>query len=437
MMKKEKSTFSAEKNAPVLMQGIQLISKLTELVKENIPERIVFAKGAGAHGYFRPYMPMSDFTKAAFLMDPDKITPVFVRFSTMTGSKGSADTLRDVRGFAVKFYTTEGNYDLLSISLPVFFIRDALHFPKLMNALKPSPDTNITDPERFWRYISETPETIHAIIWLFSNRGTVKSYRHMEGFSINTYIWTSPNGKRHLVRYYWKPLQGIKNILRQEAEFLAGFDPDVAARELCDSLGRGEVTEFELNVQMIPYENKNKYDFDLLDSTKLWPEKKVPYIKVGKLTLDKSTDNYFQEVEKAAFSPANIVPGIEFSNDQLLQGSIFGILVAQRHRLGTDFNQIPINQAKYSIDNEVIQQGFMESVEAEEKGGRYQEHYEDDFKQAGESYRFMHPKDQDYLVNNIMDHLMFVDDGIKEKVVSYFMKADNELGTRIMRGLDF
>lgn len=437
MMNKEKSSFTAGKNGSVLMQGIQLINKLTQLVKENIPERIVFAKGTGAHGYFRPYMPMNDFTKATFLMDPDKKTPAFVRFSTMTGSKGSADTLRDVRGFAVKFYTTEGNYDMLSLSLPVFFIRDAIHFPELMHALKPSPDTNITDPERFWRYISETPETIHAIIWLFSNRGTVKSYRHMEGFSMNTYIWISPSGQRQLVRCHWKPLQGIKNISRQEAEFLAGFDPDVATRDLCDSLERGEVTEFELNVQMIPYENKNKYDFDPLDSTKLWPEKKVPYIKVGKLTLDKSTDNYFQEVEKVAFSSANIVPGIEFSHDRLLQGSIFASLDAQRHRLGTDFDQIPINQSKYSIDDEVIQQRFMESVEAEGKVEKYQESYGDDFKQAGESYRFMLPKEQDYLLNNIMDHLMFVDDEIKENVVSYFMKADNELGTRIMRGLDF
>ncbi|MDD4563942.1 MAG: catalase [Eubacteriales bacterium] len=437
MMNKEKSSFTAGKNGPVLMQGIQLINKLTQLVKENIPERIVFAKGTGAHGYFRPYMTMSDFTKAAFLMDPDKTTPVLVRFSTMTGSKGSADTLRDVRGFAVKFYTTEGNYDLLSISLPVFYIRDAIHLPELMHALKPSPDTNITDPERFWEYISETPETIHAIIWLFSNRGTVKSYRHMEGFGINTYIWISPDGQRQLVRCHWKPLQGIKNISRQEAEFLAGFDPDVAARDLCDSLERGEVTEFELNVQMIPYENKNIYDFDPLDSTKLWPEKKVPFIKVGKMTLNKSTENYFQEVEKAAFSPANIVPGIEFSLDRLLQGSIFASLNAQRHRLGTDFDQIPVNQVKYSIDNEIIQQRFIASAEVEGMIERYQESSGDDFKQAGESYRSMSPKEQDYLVNNIMDHLMFVDDEIKGNVVSYFMKADNELGTRIMRGLDF
>ena len=185
MMNKEESSLTAGKNGPVLLQDVQLIQKLTRFVRERIPERVVFAKGTGAHGYFRVYMPMSDFTKAAFLQSPDKKTPVFVRFSTMTGSKGSADTLRDVRGFAVKFYTTEGNYDLISTNLPVFFIRDAIHFPELMHALKPSPSTNLTEPARFWKYISETPEATHMAAWLFSDHGTIKSYRHMEGYSVN------------------------------------------------------------------------------------------------------------------------------------------------------------------------------------------------------------------------------------------------------------
>ena len=438
MMNKEESSLTAGKNGPVLLQDVRLIDKLTRLVRERIPERIVFAKGTGAHGYFRTYMPMSDFTKAAFLQNPDRKTPVFVRFSTMTGSKGSADTLRDMRGFAVKFYTTEGNYDLLSISLPVFFIRDAIHFPDLMHALKPSHNTNITEPARFWKYISETPETLHAAMWLFSDRGTIKSYRHMEGFGINTYDWISADGQRQLVRYHWKPLQGVKSISRQEAEFLAGFDPDAAARDLCDSLERGELTEFELSVQMIPYEKKDQYSFDPLDATKLWPEKKVPLMKVGKLTLNKATENYFEEVEKAAFSTANIVPGIDFSFDRLLQGSIFASLDAQRYRLGTDFEQIPINQSRYSINPEISQQRFAASIEVEgKKIERCQESYGDDFSQAGESYRSMSPREQDCLVDNIIDHLMFVDDKIQKKVVSYFMKADNEFGARTTRGLDF
>ncbi len=436
-MNQDKSSLTAGKNGPVLLQDIRLIEKLTGLVRERIPERIVFSKGSGAHGYFRAYMPMSDFTKAAFLQNTDRKTPVFVRFSTMTGSKGSADTLRDIRGFDVKFYTTEGNCDLLSISLPVFFIRDAIGLPDLIHAIKPSPHTNITESARFWKYISETPETIHAIIWLFSDRGTIKSYRHMEGHGINTYVWVNSNGQRQLVRYHWKPMQGVKSISRQEAEFLAGFDPDAAARDLCDSLERDELTEFELSVQMIPYEKMNRYDFNPLDATKLWPEKIVPQMKVGKLTLNKSTENYFEEVEKSAFLPANIVPGIEFSFDLLLQGSIIASLDAERYRLGTDFAQFPINQTKYPIDPERLHQSYTIPIDVQGKVERCQESHSDSFSQAGDSYRSMSTREQDTLINNIIDNLMFVDDEIQQKVVSYFMKADDEFGAKITRGLDF
>jgi len=437
MMNKEESSLTAGKNGPVLLQDVQLIDKLTRFVRERIPERVVFAKGTGAHGYFRVYMPMSDFTKAAFLQNPDRKTPVFVRFSTMTGSKGSADTLRDVRGFAVKFYTTEGNYDLISISLPVFYIRDAIHFPELMHALKPSPSTNLTEPARFWKYISETPEATHMTTWLFSDNGTVKSYRHMEGYSINTYVWITANGQRQLVRYHWKPIQGIKSITRHEAEFLAGFDPDAATRDLCDSLERGELTEYELNVQLIPFDKQDQYDFDPLDATKLWPENLVPLLKVGKLTLNKATENYFEEVEKSAFSPANIVPGIEFSFDRLLQGGIFASLDAQRHRLGSNFEQIPINQAKYPNTAVVTQSRVPTAVHVEGRIERSQIIKGDDFFQAGERYRAMTPKEQDHLADNIIDHLMFVDDKIQKKVVGYFLQADEEFGARIARGLDF
>lgn len=438
MMNKEESSLTAGKNGPVLLQDVQLIEKLTRFVRDKrIPERVVFAKGTGAHGYFRVYMSMSDFTKADFLQNPDRKTPVFVRFSTMTGSKGSADTLRDVRGFAVKFYTTEGNYDLLCTSLPVFYIRDAIHFPELMHALKPSPSTNLIEPARFWKYIAETPEATHMATWLFSDNGTIKSYRHMEGYSVNTYVWVSSDGKRQLVRYHWKPMLGAKNITRQEAEFLAGFDPDAAARDLCDSLERGELTEYELNVQLIPYEKQDHYDFDPLDATKLWPENIVPLLKVGKLTLNKATEDYFEEVEKAAFSPANVVPGIEFSFDRLLQGGIFTSLDAQRHRLGPNFKDFQINQVKYPVTAVVTQSRIPPAVHVEGIIERCKDVKGDDFKQAGERYRSMPPKEQDHLVDNIIDHLMFVDDKIQRKVVGYFTLADEEFGNRIARGLDF
>jgi len=398
---------------------------------------VVFAKGTGAHGYFRVYMPMSDFTTAAFLQNPERKTPVLVRFSTMSGSKGSADTLRDVRGFAVKFYTTEGNYDLVCTSLPVFYIRDAIHFPELMHALKPSPSTNLTEPARFWNYIAEAPEATHMVTWLFSDNGTLKSYRHMEGFSINTYVWISENGQRQLVRYHWKPMLGRKNITRYEAEFLAGFDPDAAARDLCDSLERGELTEYELNVQLIPFDQQDQYDFDPLDATKAWPETVIPLLKVGKLTLNKATENYLEEVEKAAFSPANIVPGIEFSFDRLLQGAIFASMDAERHRLGSNFEQFPVNQTRYPITAASPQSRVPSAVRVEGKIERNQAVKGDDFTQAGERYREMSPKEQDRLVDNIIDHLMFVDDKIQRKVVGYFTQADEEFGARVARGLDF
>lgn len=436
-MNKEESSLTAGKNGPVLLQDVQLIDKLTRFVRERIPERVVFAKGTGAHGYFRVYMPMSDFTKAAFLQNPDRKTPVFVRFSTMTGSKGSADTMRDVRGFAVKFYTTEGNYDLISTSLPVFYIRDAINFPELMHALKPSPSTNIIEPARFWKYISETPEAVHMVTWLFSDDGTIKSYRHMEGYSVNTYVWVSESGQRQLVRYHWRPMLGIKNITRQEAEFLAGFDPDAAARDLCDSLERGELTEYELSVQLIPFEKQDQYDFDPLDATKLWPENKVPFLKVGKLTLNKATENYLEEVEKAAFSPANVVPGIEYSYDRLLQGGIFASLDAQRHRLGPNFDQFAVNQTRYPITAAAAQTRAPAPVQVQGNVERNDFTKGDEFSQAGERYRAMPQKEQDHLVDNVIDHLMFVDDKIQRKVVGYFLKADEEFGARVARGLDF
>jgi catalase len=306
-----------------------------------------------------------------------------------------------------------------------------------MHALKPSPSTNIIEPARFWKYISETPETTHMVTWLFSDDGTIKSYRHMESHSVNTYVWISSNGQRQLVRYHWRPMLGAKNIARQEAEFLAGFDPDAAARDLCDSLERGELTEYELSVQLIPFEKQDQYDFDPLDATKVWPENRVPLLKVGKLTLNKATENYLEEVEKAAFSPANIVPGGDFSFDRLLQGGIFASLDAQRHRLGPDFDQFAVNQARYPVTAAAAQtsttapvqvQGYVERV-ASAKGN--------DFNQAGEKYRSMPQKEQDHLVDNIIDHLMFVDDNIQRKVVGYFLKADEEFGSRVARGLDF
>lgn len=439
----DQSSFTVGVDGPVLLQDIQLLEKLSRFVRERIPERVVNAKGAGAHGFFRVYMPMSDFTSASFLQNPEKKTPVFTRFSTFTGSTGSADTARDPRGFSVKFYTTEGNYDLVGNHLPVFYIRDAIKIPDLVHSLKPAPDSNITDPEMFWDFVSDSPESIHMITWLFSDRGTTKSYRTMEGYGVNTYVWVSPKGRRHFVKYHWKPLLGIKNITRQEAEFLAGFDPDVATRDLYDSLEQGEVIEYELCVQLIPYENQFKYEFDILDATKIWPEDLIPLMKVGKMTLDKAPENFFEEVELVAFSPGNIVPGIQLSFDKLLQGSIFAYSDAHRHRLGANYEQIPINKPKYTGNNNFHQELMMKYPPITTTGsvGEVAERKQipniDDFSQAGDRYRNLSKRDQDHLVDNIIENMMFVDDKIQEKVVGYFKKADIEFGNRVSLGLDF
>lgn len=437
MIKSDDSSLAIGSDGPVLLQDIRLIETLTQLNRERIPERIIHAKGAGAHGFFRPYMPMSDYTSAAFLQNTDKKIPVCVRFSTMTGSRGSADTARDPRGFAVKFYTSEGNYDLLSINFPVYFIRDAIKLPALIQSLKPAQDTNLTEADRFWRFVAENPETTHMVTWLYSDRGTIKSYRHMEGYGTNTYLWVTKKGDRHFVRYHWKPLLGVKDITRQEAEFLSGFDPDAATRDLYDSLDRREHTEYELSVQLVPYEDQHEYDFDLLDATKIWPEEDIPLTKVGKMTLDERPENFFEEVEQIAFSPANIVPGIEFSFDRLLQGLIFFTVDAQRHRLGMNYQQLAINQSQSPLPKTASSGYPPLSLLVEGKMQRKARTNADYFSQAGERYKSLSNRAQDHLVDNIIDSMLFVEDRIQEKVVGYFYQADAEFGNRISRGLDY
>ena len=435
---KEEGSLTVGANGPVLMQDVRLLEMLNQFYKESIPERMLHAKGAGAHGSFRVYMPMSDYTSAAFLQNPEEDVPVFVRFSTMTGSKGSADTARDPRGFATKFYTKEGNYDLVCSSMPVFFIRDAIRYPELIRAVKPDPSTNLSDAERFWSFLSEAPESTNLITWLFSDRGTVKSYRSMEGFSNNTYVWVTDTGKRHYVRYYWKPFSGMKTISRQEAEFLAGFDPDAATRDLYDSLERMEATEYELCVQLIPFDDKDQYDGNLLDATRIWPEKQIPYLKVGKMTLNRAPSHFFSEVEQAAYSPANIVPGIEFSFDKLLQGMIVTSLASNLHRLGANYMELPINRAKYPIEKQEMEESaaifpYQVAGIVQRSGGSSS----DDFKQAGERYQLMSQKEQEHLIENLIDSLMFINGRIQKRIVGYLLRADQELGRRVAKGLDF
>lgn len=462
------NSLTVGQRGPGLLQDVHLVEKLAHFDRERIPERVVHAKGAGAYGYFQVHESMAKYTAANFLQDPEKKTPVFVRFSTVIGPRGSADTARDPRGFAVKFYTEDGNYDLVGLNFPVFFIRDSLKFPDMVHAFKPAPDTNIpsTSPanSRFWDFISLTPESTHMITWLFSDRGTVKSYRTMEGFGVNTFEWVDAKGNAVYVKYHWKPKGGAKTIDRHEATRLAGEDPDIATRDLYDTIASGKTVEYELKVQVMEIADELKQDFDPLDATKTWPEDKFPLMPVGKMVLNRNPENYFAEVEQSAFGLPSLVPGIEFSADKLLQGRIFSYPDTQRHRLGANYLQLPVNRPQASVDNNQ-RDGAMQyapygggtaNYEPNTLGGGMpreapatfttRDHLEgdvsrkklsltNDFGQAGGRYRSLVKMEQDHLVDNIVDALGKADRPIQRRMVDNLAKADPELGRRVARGL--
>jgi catalase len=457
------SSLTVGERGPVLLQDVHLIEKLAHFDRERIPERVVHAKGAGAHGYFQVYKSMAELTCAMFLQDPKKETPVFVRFSTVVGARGSADTARDPRGFAVKFYTEEGNYDLVGNNLPVFFMRDAVKFPDMVHAFKPSPDSNISVDNRFWDFISLTPESTHMITWLFSDRGTVRSYGKMEGFGVNTYMWMNAEGKAVYIKYHWKPKAGLETIDRHEATRLAGEDPDVATRDLYETIASGKTVEFELYVQTMDVADELKQTFDPLDPTKTWPENQFPLMPVGKMVLNRNPKNFFAEVEQAAFCPASVVPGIELSADKLLQGRSFSYADTQRYRVGPNYLQLPINRPLVPVNNDQ-QDGAMQhtpnsgpvNYEPNSLGGgtpkeaqpvvtarayvegeidRRKISLKNDFVQAGERYHALSKIDQDHLVDNIVDSLGKADVPIQKRMIENLTKADVELGRRVAEGL--
>ncbi|HCR2157553.1 TPA: catalase HPII [Enterobacter asburiae] len=345
----DQNSLRAGARGPTLLEDFILREKITHFDHERIPERIVHARGSAAHGYFQPYKSLKDITKADFLSDPDKITPVFVRFSTVQGGAGSADTVRDIRGFATKFYTEEGIFDLVGNNTPVFFIQDAHKFPDFVHAVKPEPHWAIPQGQSahdtFWDYVSLQPETLHNVMWAMSDRGIPRSYRTMEGFGIHTFRLINAEGKATFVRFHWKPVAGKASLLWDEAQKLTGRDPDFHRRELWESIEAGDFPEYELGLQLIPEEDEFKFDFDLLDPTKLIPEELVPVQLVGKMVLNRNPDNFFAENEQAAFHPGHIVPGLDFTNDPLLQGRLFSYTDTQISRLGgPNFHEIPINR---------------------------------------------------------------------------------------------
>lgn len=352
----DQNSLKAGERGPSLLEDFILREKITHFDHERIPERIVHARGSAAHGYFEVYKSMARYTRAQFLANPGVRTPVFVRFSTVAGFRGSTDLARDVRGFAVKFYTQEGNFDLVGNNIPVFFIQDAAKFPDLIHAVKPEPHHEMPQAasahDTFWDFISLMPESMHMVMWAMSDRAIPRSYRMMEGFGVHTFRLVNAKGQAHFVKFHWKPLLGVHAVAWDEAQKISGKDPDFHRRDLWEAIETGNYPQWELGMQIIAEKDEHRFGFDLLDPTKLIPEELVPVQRIGKLTLDRNPDNFFAETEQVAFHPGHIVPGIDFTNDPLLQGRLFSYTDTQLSRLGgPNFHEIPINRPLAPVHN--------------------------------------------------------------------------------------
>ncbi len=342
------NTLKAGSRGPSLMQDHLFLDKLMHFDRERIPERVVHARGSAAHGYFESTADISAYTKADFLKK-GKITPLFLRFSTVAGFKGSTDLARDVRGFSIKFYTQEGNYDFVGNNIPVFFIQDAMNFPDLVHAVKPEPNNEMPQAasahDTFWDFISLMPESAHMSMWVMSDRAIPRSLRMVEGFGVHTFKFVNESGKGTFVKFHWKPKLGAHSVAWNEAQKISGFDADFHRRDLWEAIENGDFPQWDLGVQLIPEEDEMKFSFDILDPTKIIPEELVPLKIIGTMTLNKNPENFFAETEQAAFDPGRLVPGIDFSDDPLLQGRVFSYLDTQNYRLGgPNFHELPINR---------------------------------------------------------------------------------------------
>ena len=467
-------SLKAGTRGPTIMEDFHFREKLTHFDHERIPERVVHARGFGVHGYFQVYEPMPQYTMAKFLQNPSIQTPVFVRFSTVVGSRGSADTVRDARGFATKFYTEEGNYDLVANNIPVFFIQDAIKFPDVVHAIKPEPHNEIPQAsaahDTFWDFVVSTPETAHMIMWLLSDRAIPRSFRMMEGFGVNTFRFVNQEGIAHFVKFHWKPLLGVHSLVWDEAQKIAGKDPDYHRRDIFDAINKGEYPEFELGVQMIKQEDEFNFDFDILDATKIWPEEIIPVKLIGKMTLNRNVDNFFAETEQVAFHPAHVVPGIDFSNDPLLQGRLFSYLDTQLIRLGgPNFHEIPINRPTAPIHNNqrdgyhrmTIDRGavsyspntiqgnypkpapgaeggyihYAEKVDGQKIRMR-SESFNDHFSQATLFWNSMSSAEKQHIIDAFHFEVgKVIDPQIKQKVVDMFNNVDGQLAVQIASGI--
>lgn len=455
---------TAGENGPVLLEDIHLIEKLATFDRERIPERVVHARGAGAHGEFVSYGDFSQHTRAKFLSAKDKKTPVFVRFSTVIHQSGSPEIARDPRGFATKFYTEEGNYDLVGNNLPVFFIRDAMKFPDMVHSLKPSPVDNKQSPNRFFDFFSHQPESTHMLTFVYSDLGIAASFREMDGFGVHAFKWVDAKGNVKYVKYKWTSQQGVRGLNAQEAEAVVGKDWQHATNDLYTSIRAGSFPSWELSVQLLDPSDLDKFSFNPLDATKIWPEKLVPSLKIGKMVLNRLPDNFFEETEQSAFSPGNLVSGIEASEDRLLQGRLFSYFDTQRHRVGGNFQQLTINRPLNKV-NTTNQAGAFaaratktdvnyEPSEAddltfrENPPARYSTRKidgvtmqkaiakQDNFAQAGEQYLAFSEKDRASLIANLVGDLKQVKSRkVQAAMVGHFYKANAEYGKRLAEAL--
>ncbi|WP_242273735.1 catalase [Bacillus cereus group sp. BfR-BA-01310] len=414
---------------PVLKQDIVLHEALQEFIHEKILERPVHAKGFGAFGYFQTIYPMSEHTKLSFLQNSNEKVPVMVRFSLAVSTKGTPDTSRNVRGFATKFYTKEGVFDLLCNHLPVFSVRDPMRFPETIKALLPSPKNNLIDPDRFWSFVARAPESIHFVVRLYSDAGTAKSLRHIPGHSVNTYVWRNAQGYRKYVKYHWYPFEGVQFINSEEANKLAAENPDYSGKDLYDAIEAGKPVEYGLYVQLMDPKDEAHLSYDPLDDTKVWDEKEYPLMPVGKMVLNKNPENYMEQVEKVAFAPTNLLDGAELSDDKMLQGRANIYSDSQRRRIGPEFRKIAINQQQDWTPANQITSGDGRYVEG--KLERTSITKQNDFAQAGEFYEKLTQIEKEHLAENLASDLKVISDDIRKVVMGYFNKVSTDLAKRI------
>jgi catalase len=456
---------TAGPRGPILLQDFTFIDHHAHFNRERIPERVVHAKGAGAFGYFEVTHDITKYTRAKLFSNVGKKTPVAIRFSTVGGESGSADTARDPRGFAVKFYTEEGNWDLVGNNTPIFFIRDPIFFPSFIHTQKRNPKTHLKDPDMFWDFISLRPETTHQVCFLFSDRGTPDGYRHMHGFGSHTFKLVNEQGKPVYVKFHFKCDQGIKNLTSEKADEISGSDPDYSIRDLYDSIARGEFPSWSLKIQVMTYEQAEKFRWNPFDLTKIWPQGEFPLIPVGKMVLNRNPENYFAEVEQAAFAPGHMVPGVEPSPDKMLQSRLFSYADTHRHRLGVNYQQIPVNCPFATRVKNYQRDGGM-NVDSNQGGapnyfpnsfggptpvasatwhsdhlvgdvGKYNTRDDDNFTQVNTFFnKVLNAQEKERLIKNIAGHMKNAQEFIRKRAIENFSKADPHFGKRIQEEIE-